>query len=158
MKTIFALFDTYEDAKAAVEGLLERDFTPDQINVVLQAPVAKTGQESGDGSATLDRLTREEQPVLLSGSGPVIAAGDLATMLVKSAAAPGTGGLTDALQDLAIPETVAEAFASGVEEGKVLFCVKTDDDRRAENAHTVLATYSARYPGDYDHLPTDDQL
>ncbi|HML21540.1 MAG TPA: hypothetical protein PKD09_07835 [Aggregatilinea sp.] len=158
MKTIFAMFDTYKDAKSAVEGLLERDFASDQINVLLQESVAKNGQDEGDGTATLDQVTAGEQPVPLTGSGPVIAAGTLATMLAKSAAAPGTGGgLRAALVDLSIPDTVAEAFASGVQEGKILFCVKCDDDR-AEYAQTALVTHSARYAGDYNTLPTDDQL
>lgn len=158
MKTIFAMFDTYEDADAAVQGLLERDFTRDQINVLLQEPAAKTGQDTRDGTTALGILVYAEQPVTLPGAGPVIASGELAAMLVRSAVALGPGGgLLAALVDMAIPETVAEAFANGVQEGKILFCIQCDDDR-AEYAQTVLTTYSARYPGDYDSLPTDDQI
>ena len=126
--------------------------------MLLQEPVAKNGQDASDSATALDTLTRQERPVTLTGVGPVIASGELATMLARSAAAPGTGGglLVALKEDMAIPETVAEAFANGVQEGKVLFCIKCDDDRRAEYAQTVLTTHAARYPGDYDRLPTDD--
>jgi len=41
MKTIFAMFDNYDDARTAVNRLLEGNVDEEEINAIAQAQVAK---------------------------------------------------------------------------------------------------------------------
>src|SRR5690606_27720914 len=134
MKSIFALFDTYADVQAAVNSLLERDFSESDMAVMIPEEVArnsldaaKSGEAGGQTARGLDHLIGGQNAVALPEVGRVYAAGDLATLLVDAAAAPGGRGLQDALHSLAIPETVAEAFATGLAKGKILFAIKAED-------------------------------
>ena len=111
MKSIFALFDTYADVQAAVNSLLERDFSESDMAVMIPEEVArnsldaaKSGEAGGQTARGLDHLIGGQNAVALPEVGRVYAAGDLATLLVDAAAAPGGRGLQDALHSLAIPE------------------------------------------------------
>lgn len=160
MRSIFALFDTYDDAEAAVRGLLERDFTEDQMNLLIQEQVAKNNLDADLGAVNvrktngvgtqsvqgLDALVGGRSAINLADAGVVIAAGDTATTLVRSAA---QSGLQAALEDFLIPETVAEAFASGVADGKILFWIRADD-RRSGVAQDVLIMHKGRHTGSYN--------
>lgn len=40
MRTIFGLFSTYEDAKAAIQDLSEQEFAINEMNAIIQKDIA----------------------------------------------------------------------------------------------------------------------
>lgn len=166
MKSIFTLFDTYSDAQAAVNSLLERDFSESDMAVVILEEVAKNNLNAGQhaidaaksgeiGAQTvrgLDYLVGGQSAVALPQVGRVYASGDLATLLVNTAAS-GEHSFQAALESFAVPETVAEAFASGVANGKLLFAIKAED-ARAGSAQDVLIMHRGHHTGSYNDSPS----
>lgn len=153
MKTIFGLFEIYQDAQAIVNELLDQGFPAEEMNVLIQEKVAKEDMqvnlEDANVAVTdevgeqrlhgLDRLLASQQPVMLPELEEVYAAGELATILAKTAAAPGAadGGLKAALMDFSVPEEVAQAYEAGVKEGGLLFWIRTSDDRAAKATNVL---------------------
>lgn len=165
METIFGLIRDYDQGDAAVRALLEGGFEPDQINVVLLESIAKNGMEAGQnrikvekseahgepGTHGLDGLLGGEQVVRVQDVGEIYAAGELATVLTKTASVPGTvnGGLRSALVEFNVSPETAEFFVKGVKAGGLLFFIRTQDEQIGEAAgilrdhkaeHTVTAT------------------
>ncbi len=162
MKVIFGLYDQYEDARSAVKALLEDEFDPQEMNVIVLQEIAKNHlevdldvvsvavtDEVGERTVSgLDRLLGGEQPVKLPGMEDVYAAGSLATIVARTAAAPGEGGLKAALADFTIPEPVAEAFQVGVGDGGLLFWIRVPDERAAR-AVELLRLHHGQHVADY---------
>lgn len=162
MKVLFALFDTYTEAKEAVGELLEQDFDFEEMNAIVLEEVAKNSMDvrldkvdvgvtdAVDGVTVhgLDRLLGGQRAVRMPGMDDIFAAGTLATMVAKTAAAPGAadGGLVAALVDFNVPRPVAEDFFRGVQDGGVLLWVRVDDER-AHEATQVLETANGRHVG-----------
>lgn len=150
MKSIFALFETYEDCEAAVDELLGQGFDDEEMNVVVDEEVAKTHldvdleavdlkatDEYGEEAEGLDIILGTEQPLAIYPLGDVYAAGQLATILAKTAAAPDTGGFKGALVEFDVPEPVAGAYTEAVVEGAFLFWIRTGDERASEAAQIL---------------------
>lgn len=153
MKTIFAIFDSYDATKSAVDALLDGDFSPAELNVLVQVETAR--EQSGidsrvaDVKATegigekslrgLNGLIAGEQPVVIPDVGEVLAGGELATMLARTAAAPGEvdGGLQKALIDFSLAEGAAKKYRAQVEMGDLLVIVRAPDDRAQEAADVL---------------------
>jgi hypothetical protein len=148
MKTIFGLFESYQEAQTITRELLDQNFPIEEMNVIIQEKVAKEDMqvslEKANVAVTdeigeqtlqgLDRLLGGQQPVTLPVLEDVYAAGKLATILAKTAAAPGAadGGLKAALIDFNVPEETAQAYSEGIEQGGLLFWLRTSDDRASE--------------------------
>lgn len=147
MRTVFALFKSYEDAETAVHDLLHRKFDLEQINAIVPENIAKVhakvapeedwvdATESLAGRAFgLDRLLAGRQAIPVPGVGRLLAAGDLAVILVRTASTPiaGGGNMRRALEDFGLPEKAAQAYQSGLEEGGIMLMVRTTDERAAE--------------------------
>jgi len=163
MQVIYALFERYTDAQASFEALRKQGYDQAAMNVVVQTKVAKeyidldmsrvavnvtdaVGDKTVQGFAPFLAVQR---PVPLPGTGDVYAAGDLATLLVKTATAyaPGAGGLEIALKDF-VPADTAQAFAEGVDRGGVLFWVRVEDERAAGVGET-LRRYHGKHAANY---------
>lgn len=163
-KTIFALFDNYPDAKAALDNLLDHDFAEDEMNVLVREQLAKDqmkvglhevdvkkSDEVGDISVRgLPRLLGGQQPVHLPGVGNVLAAGNLATVMARSASSTGAEaeGLKQALKEMDVPENLAVTFRESLEEGGVLFWMRTDEEKAPEAA-SVLRKENGQHVADY---------
>ncbi|MGD8466476.1 MAG: hypothetical protein PVI09_21690 [Anaerolineae bacterium] len=157
MKTIFWLFEDYEQARTAVSVLLDKGLTEGNMNAIIgeeiakrameinweKAPVQVTDEVGRQTLQGLDRLLAGEQPVQLPGVGEVYAAGELATIVAKTASSTrGTdGGLRSALADFQVSSDKADAFRTGVMEGGLLFWVRVDD-AKAPQALDVLQEYA----------------
>ena len=150
MQSVFALFADYENGKVAVEDLLEAGFEQEEMNAILDAEVAKTHVEIDldrvdivksdelDGTrAGLDVMLGTEQPVGAPGVGDVYAAGELATILVKTASAPDTGDMEVALIDFNVAPAMAAAYTEGLVDGGLLFWIRTSDERASEAAEMM---------------------
>lgn len=163
-KTIFALFDDYADAEAALDNLLEHDFTEDEMNVLVREQLAKERMDvnlhavdvkkSGEvGDVTvrgLPRLLGGEQPVHLPGVGNVLAAGELATLMARSASSTAAAdqGLKQALVEMNVPEDRARDFREALEKGSVLFWMRADEEQ-APAAANVLRKKNGKHVADY---------
>jgi hypothetical protein len=154
VKVIYALFKTYPEAREAANALLERGFEAGEMNALVHEEV-RDQQELGAGlqrthealsaadAATgrtpplrgLDRLLADQRPVEISGAGTVVAGGNLANLLVRAALDPsGPGpGLAPSLAQF-LPADVAERLARGLTGGRLLYWLRTTDDRAAEAA------------------------
>lgn len=163
-KTIFALFDDYADAEAALDNLVEHDFSEEEMNVLVREQLAKermdVGQHRADvkksdevGDITLrglPRLLGGQQPVHLPGVGNVLAAGNLATIMTRSASstAAEAEGLKQALVEMNVPENLAQDFREALEQGSVLFWLRADEER-APAAANILREENGQHVADY---------
>jgi len=111
------------------------DIAKDAMQIDLEkVKVKKTGQVGEKTVSGLDELLGGQQAVDVPDVGEVFASGSLATMLVRSASAPGAveGGLAAALQDFNLPEDAAESYRSGIKEGSLLFFIRSQDENASD--------------------------
>lgn len=162
VRTIFALFADYAEAREAIEALRDRGFRVDAMNAIILTEAARSAMDvnlrTADAQASvglsgrtlrgLDRLLATEQSVPLPPVGSVLAAGELANFIVAAAGASGStnGGLVDALVDFGVPREAAEAYQRGVMEGGLLFWMRTDDERAGE-AREIIQEHRATRVG-----------
>ena len=160
MKSIFALFEDFDNAQQAVQALLENGFEEEEMNVIVRAQIGKDWLRDNLEHADLHRvdvrksaevghksarglvdLLGGEQGVPLPGIGDVLAGGELATQLAQNASATWAPehGFKELLNELNIPEETADAYHNGINEGGVLFWLRTDDDRAAAAANHLRA-------------------
>ncbi len=145
MRSVFALYRRYRDLQAALDELLGSHFDTRHMNVVVQENTAKLeSMHAGPGSATmepeqarlahvLDHLLAGEQPIALTDVGRVLAAGELASILVKDLDTPMSieDTLEDALLALHLPPQIVKAYVVGIKEGGLLFWIRTTDEQSA---------------------------
>ncbi len=149
MRTIFSRFTKYTDADEAVQALLAKDYAAEEINVLINAQSAKSnmddvnlarvhvdvtdavGQRALNGLAL---LVGNEQPVNVTGIGPVLAAGQLATILANAANASSRAGddLETLLKDYGVPAETATHYRAAVADTGVLVWVRAEDDQMGE--------------------------
>ncbi|MDX1663304.1 MAG: hypothetical protein R3272_05890 [Candidatus Promineifilaceae bacterium] len=169
MKSIFALFEDFDNAQQAVQALLQDGFEEEHMNVIVRAGVGKDwlrdnlehadlhrvdirkSEEVGHKSARgLVALLGGEQGVPLPGIGDVLAGGELATQIAQNASATWAPekGFKDILGELNVPDGVADAYHAGINEGGVLFWIRTADDRAAAAANHLRAE-AGKHVADY---------
>jgi uncharacterized membrane protein len=146
------LFDSYSQAKTAVEALEQAGFTSSEISLVSRwrddntlvdddevsgtATGATTGAIVGGGGGLLAALGL----IAIPGIGPLVAAGVLATTLVGAAGGSVVGGLIGALTDAGVSEEDAHVYSEGVRRGSSLVTVTTDE-ARASKADSILNSH-----------------
>lgn len=152
MRTVTALFDTYDHAASAVRALKDAGFASDDISLVANnvageiddvdagegaAAGAGVGAVAGGGAGLLAGLGA----IAIPGIGPVVAGGWLlatAVGAVAGAALGGAaGGLLGALANAGVPEEDAHVYAEGVRRGGTLVSVRADETR-ADTAAAIL--------------------
>ena len=154
MVTIFGLFERYDDARAAVEELLNRGFEQKKMNAMAQDHVAKAHMDvkwdkvkvdvtDRVGEKTicgLDELFGREEPVLIRDVGSIYAAGELATIMADAASRPevSRGGLEEALIDFGVPRERAKVYITGMKQSGIVFWIRTSDERAPEAAGILL--------------------
>ena len=141
MKTIFCLFNSYREARTAVNRLLEQGFETTDMNAIIRAKNAReemdinwakagvqvTDKVGGQVLYGLDQLIGSQRPVALPDIGQVYAAGEMATILATTAMSlrPMERGLKPALMGFNVPEEKADAYTLGIQEGGLLFWIRT---------------------------------
>lgn len=166
MKVIFGLFEDYQQADQAIRNLQAEEIGSGDLNAIILKSFAKnamndmgvdlekvkveSSSEVGETQiAGLNKMMAGQQPVQIPGLGDVYAAGPQATILTKTAAAPGsTDGLKPALRQFDMPEEIAESYADGVETGGVL-CFVRAEDQEAGKAGKILLSAGARQVASY---------
>jgi uncharacterized membrane protein len=100
-------------------------------------PDTRTGRREGTGDSISDGvisggllgglagLLIGAGSMIIPGLGIIAAAGPITGLLSGAV----TGGIVGGLIDLGIPERESRQYESGIKQGKVLFSMKTDDDK-----------------------------
>lgn len=155
MRTVFGLFETYDEADEAVRTLLENDFDFESLNAIVSEGTAKNNidmnyerrslavSDEFDGQVGgLDRLVGGRQPVPVVEVGPVYAGGDGATLLTRSMAdqSGDARGFAAVLAEVNVPEETASRYRTGIVDGGVLLWVRSSDERAAEAVNLMEKT------------------
>jgi hypothetical protein len=160
-KTVVGLFEDRADAQNALDALVDRGFTRDQVSVAasdvpgVQGPethVVTDERPSGAGAAVGAvggamvgggaGLLVGLGALVIPGLGPLVAMGPLVTTLAGMAAGTVAGGLLGALVDLGIPKEEAEVYVEGVRRGYILVTLRTSDED-ADTAASVMRANGA---------------
>ncbi|MBM7045500.1 MULTISPECIES: general stress protein [Rhizobium] len=155
MRTITGLYDSYDDAKAAVTALEDAGIPSDDISIVTnkangvdvegQGSRASEGAGTGAGIGALaggaGGLLTGLGMLAIPGVGPVVAAGWLAATAagaVAGAVAGGAvGGIVGAMVESGVPEEDANFYAEGLRRGGSVVTARVDESRAA-SAETIL--------------------
>ncbi|MFP3546965.1 general stress protein [Rhizobium sp. SIMBA_035] len=153
--TITGLYDSYDDAKAAVKALEDAGVPSDDISIVTNkangVDVEGQGNRAGEGAGTgagIGALAGGAGGLLtglgllaIPGVGPVVAAGWLAATAAGAAAGAvaggAVGGIVGAMIESGVPEEDAHFYAEGVRRGGTLVTARVEDEHRA-SADAIL--------------------
>lgn len=144
-KTVVAIFDNYNYAEKAARQIKDQGLRTDDISIV-----AKQGDENNRGTtATMGTGTRGVNDNISDGvvtggilgglAGLLIGAGSMVIPGLGIVAAAGpitglisgavTGGIVGGLVDLGIPENRSKQYETDIRAGKILFSMRTDEDK-----------------------------
>jgi len=154
-KTVSALYDTYDSARAAVNDLETAGISNSDISIVANnsenwhrddrrsdaAEDAGTGAGVGAAVGGLGGLLTGLGLMAIPGVGPVVAAGWLISTAVGAvtgaAVGAATGGIIGSLTGAGVPEDDAHVYAEGVRRGGSLVTARVADARESE-AQAIL--------------------
>ncbi len=150
--TVVGIFDRVNYAENAAREIKEQGLRSDDISILV-----KNGEETdnqnekhrvndniSNGTVTggiiggLAGLLIGAGLVAIPGLGIIAAAGPI-TGFIGGAA---TGGIVGGLVDLGIPEAEGKRYESDIREGKVVFSMKTDEDK-VESIRNILQSNGA---------------
>jgi hypothetical protein len=155
-RTLTHLYDSHDEAVAAVRALEAAGFGNDNVGIVAnnadhRYQAAKESEEVGAAGAGATAgtilggglgLMAGIGAMAIPGVGPVVAAGWLVATLtgagVGAVAGGAAGGLVGSLTHAGVPEQDAHVYAEGVRRGGSLVTVRADEARVAE-AERILA-------------------
>jgi Heat induced stress protein YflT len=136
-QNVVGVFDSEQEAIAAIDELLKRGYSKNEISVIGKhvdhvtgetgAAVeesAATGAIAGGALGGVTGLLAGAGALAIPGIGPLIAAGPIATSIVGAVTGAGLGGLTGALVGMGIPDDEAEYYENSIKEGKILVLVE----------------------------------
>jgi len=153
-KTVVALYDDFDDARRAVEALVDAGFNRGDVSLVANDANGKYAEYVNDNDVSAGEGAGFGAVVgalvglgvaLIPGIGPVLAAGPLAAALmagIGAASGAVTGGIVAGLVDFGIPEEHAETYAEGVRRGGTLVSVHVEQNEWADRAQSVLNRYN----------------
>ena len=147
-KTVAAIFDSYSAAENAARQIKDKGLRTDDISIVAKQgqeddytsnrPTATMGVHHGakndnisDGVVTggvlggLAGLLIGAGSMVIPGLGIIAAAGPITGLLSGAV----TGGIVGGLVDLGIPENKSKQYETDIKAGKVLFSMRTDEDK-----------------------------
>jgi uncharacterized membrane protein len=147
-RTVAAIFDSYDRAENAARQVKDRGLRTDDISIVAKqsdndtkgtiGTTATMGTHNGakndnisDGVVTggilggLAGLLIGAGSMVIPGLGIIAAAGPITGLLSGAV----TGGIVGGLVDLGIPENKSRQYETDIKAGKVLFSMRTDDDK-----------------------------
>ena len=161
-RTVVALFPDYKTAEDAAWQIKERGLRTDDISIVAKDS-NNTGSNLDSGmktGATMGTQTTNDNisdgvvtggilggvagillgagSLMIPGLGIVAAAGPIAGLISGAV----TGGIVGGLMDLGIPEERSRQYESDIKAGRVLFSMRTDDDK-VDQISSILKTNGA---------------
>ena len=136
MRTISGLYDTYDQARLAVEELEDSGIASRDISIV--APSGSDGAGGTVAGASVGAAVGGVGGLLaglgsfsIPGIGPVVGAGWLATTLIGAAAGGALGGFLGSLTDAGVDEREAHVYAEGLRRGGALVIARADETQLA---------------------------
>jgi len=133
--TVVGVFDRVDYAEKAAREIKEQGLRTDDISIL----VKNEDQTGGDKKGMVnDNISIGAGLVAIPGLGIIAAAGPIAGLIGGAA----TGGVVGGLVDLGIPEEESKRYESDVREGKVVFSMKTDEDK-VESVRSILQANGA---------------
>ena len=130
MRTISGLFDSRDQADAAVDALGDAGIASGDISLV--RPGADDDNDAVEGAgvgAAVGGVLGALAAFAIPGIGPVVGAGWLAATLTGAAAGGVAGGLIGALADAGIDEADAHVYAEGVRRGGTLVTARVEESQ-----------------------------
>jgi len=160
-KLVTGLFKTRVVAEAAVDVILKRGYTRDDISVLMSDATKskefaiETRTHAADGlgygaavggavGAVLAAIAAVGTNVVLPGIG-LIVAGPLAAALAGAGAGGAAGGLIGALVGAGIPEHRAKVYDASLRAGGILIGVEARDDEEAGKLEELLTDLGAEH-------------
>ncbi len=150
-RTVVAIFDNYSSAENAARQIKDQGLRTDDISIIAKDENNKgdnetTGTNHGLSMGTSPRGVNDNisDGVMTGGilgglAGLLIGAGSMVIPGLGIIAAAGpitgllsgavTGGIVGGLVDLGIPENKSRQYETDIKAGKILFSMKTDDDK-----------------------------
>ncbi|EPE96260.1 general stress protein [Rhizobium grahamii] len=163
MRTITGLYDSYDDARAAVKALEDAGIPSDDISIVTNkangVDVEGQGSHAAEGAGTgagVGALAGGAGGLLtglglmaIPGVGPVVAAGWLVATAAGAAAGAvaggAVGGIVGAMMNEGVPEEEANFYAEGVRRGGSLVTARVDESQVATAQAALNKTRSVDY-------------
>jgi hypothetical protein len=160
-KLVTGLFKTRVAAEAALDAIIKRGYTRDDISVLMSDATknkefaVETGTRAADGAgiggavggalgATLAAIAAVGVSVTLPGLGLVIA-GPIVAALAGAGAGGATGGLIGALIGAGIPEHRAKVYDAGLRGGGILLGVEAKSDEDVSKLEHLLEDIGAEH-------------
>ncbi|MCQ6562529.1 general stress protein [Paenibacillus mendelii] len=163
---IVGVFDTYQGAINAIEGLKQQGYASDEISViakdkddveeVTESTVTKAAEGLTAGAATggvlggVTGLLAGIGALAIPGIGPILAAGPIAATITGAAVGAWTGGLVGGLIGMGIPREEAERYDEYVRSGRILVMVDADS-QRDQYAYETFRAHKSENSDLYDN-------
>ena len=158
---VSGLFKTRPAAEAAVDAIIKRGYTRDDISVLMSDATknkefaVQTRSHAADGlgvggaiggtvGAVLLAIAAVGTTIAIPGLGLFIA-GPIAGALAGAGAGGATGGLIGLLIGTGIPEHRAKVYDTGVRGGGILLGVEAKTSDESEKLETLLEDIGAEY-------------
>src|ERR1044072_297430 len=153
-KLVTGLFKTRAAAEAAVDAVIKRGYTRDDISVLMSDATknkefaVQTKSHAADGlgvggaiggtvGAVLAAIAAIGTSIAIPGLGLVVA-GPIAAALAGAGAGGATGGLIGMLIGTGIPEHRAKVYDTGVRGGGILLGVEAKTDEEVDRLEKLL--------------------
>jgi len=160
-KLITGLFKNRLAAEAAVDAIMKRGYTRDDISVLMSDATRskefalQTRSHAADGAgvggavggvvgAVLAAIVAVGSTIVLPGLNLVIA-GPIAAALAGAGAGAATGGVIGALIGAGIPEYRAKVYEAGLRSGGILLGVEARDDEDVDRLEELLEALGAEH-------------
>jgi hypothetical protein len=148
MTDIFGIYRDKEHVDLALERLIERSFTKDEISVVLvTAPTESDIAHSGHSTAVVTSgmalggtlgLLAGFAAVAIPGLGPIRAAGPFLGMIAGAGIGGTVGGLIDFLYQVGLPRASVGQYEGALTAGQVVLTIHCDSDEKIAEAMSVV--------------------
>jgi len=156
---VTGFFKTRAAAEAAVDAIIKRGYTRDDISVLMSDATknkefaVQTRSHAADGlgiggaiggtvGAVLAAIVAVGTAITIPGAGLVVA-GPIAAALAGAGAGGATGGLIGLLVGTGIPEHRAKVYDSGVRGGGILLGVEAKSDEEVDKLEKLLEDIGA---------------
>ncbi len=159
-KLVTGLFKTRVAAESAVDAIIKRGYTRDDISVLMSDATktkefaVQTRTHAADGAgiggavggavgaAALTAIVALGAPIVLPG---IVIAGPIVAALAGAGAGGATGGIIGALIGAGIPEHRAKVYDAGLRGGGILLGVESKSDEDAEKLEELLEDIGAEH-------------
>jgi hypothetical protein len=159
---VTGLFKTRAAAEAAVDAVIKRGYTRDDISVLMSDATrnkefaVQTRSHAADGlgvggaiggtvGAVLAAIAAVGASIAIPGLGGLVVAGPIAAALAGAGAGGATGGLIGLLIGTGIPEHRARVYDTGVRGGGILLGIEAKTSEEVDKLETLLEDIGAEY-------------